>query len=209
MLNAIMVAICEHGFNPSSVATRLTYLGAPEAVQAAIAAGLLGAGTVYLGAMEYSAQMLKEGFAQHGKNTDDLETLAAMVIKEWKGKPNGIPGLGHPIHKPVDPRTVKLFELAKELGFYGEHSRLMEKIHSMIEQEKKKPITLNAIGAIGAILSDMGFHYGIVKSFGVAARAVGLVAHITEEIELGRKNSIAQNLFDYIEHNTVYEERET
>lgn len=203
MLNAILVAICEHGFTPSSISTRLTYLGAPEAVQAAVAAGLLGAGTVYLGAMEYVAEMLQKAFAQYSDDKN-IEELATIIIKDRKEKGLQFPGFGHHIHKVVDPRTGKLFEIAEETGFLGKHSLLLLEIHRQFCEEKGKKITLNAVGAIGAIMSDMGIDYRVVKSFAVASRAVGLVAHLVEEIDKGRKDSIAQQLFEYVEDNTDY-----
>ncbi|UPM55238.1 citryl-CoA lyase [Gottfriedia acidiceleris] len=203
MLNACMVAVCEHGFTPSSISARLTYLGAPEAVQAAVAAGLLGAGSVYLGAMENTAQMLQEGWEKYGDN-QDVESIAASIIEERKVRKLQVAGFGHPIHKPVDPRTKKLFALAKELGLTGKHIALMKEVHRQMSKEKGRQMTLNAAGAIGAILSDMNLHFSVVKSFAVASRAVGLIAHIVEEIEVGRKDSMAQKLYDYIEENTLY-----
>lgn len=204
MLNAILVAICEHGFTPSSVSTRLTYLGAPESAQAAVAAGLLGAGTVYLGAMEYVAEMLQKAYENH-EDIEDINELTRVIIKERKEAGLHMPGFGHPVHKPEDPRTTKLFEIAKELGFYGRNSQLLIEVHKQFCESKGKTITLNAVGAIGAIMSDMEIDFRIVKSFAVASRAVGLVAHIVEEIELGRKDSVGQQLFDYIEDNTDYQ----
>ncbi|MBX0315417.1 citryl-CoA lyase [Planococcus glaciei] len=207
MLNAVMVAICEHGFTPSSISTRLTYLGAPEAVQAAVAAGLLGAGSVYLGAMEQVAEMLKKGMEKYGEDTSS-EELATLILDERAEQKLQLPGFGHPIHRPVDPRTVKLFELAKELGFYKKNSEVIEEISRQFNERKGRPITLNAVGAIGAVLADMEFDHRVMKSFAVAARAVGLVAHIVEEIELGRKESIGQQLFDYVEESTDYTAKE-
>ncbi|WP_251551410.1 citryl-CoA lyase [Neobacillus muris] len=204
MLNAILVAICEHGFTPSSLSARLTYLGAPEAVQAAVAAGLLGAGTVYLGAMEYVAEMLQNAFEEYGKERK-IEELASIVIKDRKEKGLQVPGFGHHIHKFGDPRTGVLYEVAKETGFFGRHSQLLIEIHKQFCEEKGKQITLNAVGAIGSIMSDMGFDYRIVKSFAVASRAVGLVAHLVEDMERGRQNSIAQQVFKYVEDNTDYQ----
>lgn len=203
MLNACMVAVCEHGFTPSSISARLTYLGAPEAVQAAVAAGLLGAGSVYLGAMENTAQMLQEGWETYGQDKD-FAMAATRIIQDRKVKKIQIMGFGHPVHKPVDPRTPKLFALAEELGFNGNHTALMKEIHRQINKQKSKQITLNAAGAIGAVLSDMDLHFSVVKSFAVAARAVGLIAHIVEEIEAGRKNCISQKLYNHIEANTLY-----
>lgn len=203
MLNAVMVSICEHGFTPSSVSTRLTYLGAPEAVQAAVAAGLLGAGSVYLGAMEQVAEMLKDGIEKHGEDKDAAE-IATLILDERAEQGLQLPGFGHPIHRPVDPRTIKLFEISKELGFYKKNSEVINEISKQFNERKGKPITLNAVGAIGAVLADMDFDHRVMKSFAVAARAVGLVAHIVEEIEAGRKESVGQQLFDFIEENTEY-----
>ena len=203
MLNAIMVSICEHGFTPSSISARLTYLGAPEAVQAAVAAGLLGAGTVYLGAMEQVAEMLEDGIRKHGSDKSASE-LASLILNERMEQGSQLTGFGHPIHRPLDPRTGKLFEIAKELGFYKKNSETLTEISSQLNERRGKPITLNAVGAIGAILADMEFDHRVMRSFAVAARAVGLVAHIVEEIETGRKESVGQKLFDFIEENTNY-----
>lgn len=202
MLNAVLVAICEHGFTPSSMSTRLTYLGAPESVQASIAAGLLGAGTVYLGAMEGVAQMLQKAFDAH--NEPDLEKLASIIIEERKNEGKQFPGFGHPIHKPEDPRTTKLFDVAKELGFYGQNSQLLVEVHRQFCEAKGKTITLNAVGAIGAIMADMDIDYQVVRALAVASRAVGLVGHVVEEIEAGRKDSMGQQLYNYVEDHTDY-----
>jgi citrate synthase len=204
MLNALLVAICEHGFTPSSISTRLTYLGAPESVQSAVAAGLLGAGTVYLGAMEYVAEMLQKAFQKYGEEYD-IKELASIIINERQESGQQLPGFGHPVHKPEDPRTTKLFEISEQLGFNGKNSQLLKEIHRQFCEKKGKTITLNAVGAIGAIMADMEIDYRVVKSFAVASRAVGLVAHIVEEIEHGRKDSIGQRLFNYIEEHTDYQ----
>ncbi|CAM3711974.1 citryl-CoA lyase [Aeromicrobium ponti] len=204
MLNALLVAICEHGFTPSSISTRLTYLGAPESVQSAVAAGLLGAGTVYLGAMEYVAEMLQKAFQKYGEEYD-IKELASIIINERQESGQQLPGFGHPVHKPEDPRTTKLFEISEQLGFNGKNSQLLKEIHRQFCEKKGKTITLNAVGAIGAIMADMEIDYRVVKSFAVASRAVGLVAHIAEEIEHGRKDSIGQQLFNYIEEHTEYQ----
>lgn len=155
LFNAMVVTLVEHGITPSALAARLTFLGAPEAMQAAVAAGLCGLGSVFVGSTEGVARMLSE-------NTD-LKTLKK------------IPGLGHPVHKPVDPRTVRLFEIAKETGFYGEYCKRIEEIAS------QKKLVLNATGAIGALACELGLDWRAVRGLGVMARAVGLVGHILEE----------------------------
>jgi citrate synthase len=163
IFNAMVVTLVEHGVTPSAIVARLTYLGAPEALQAAVAGGLLGLGSVFVGSMEGAARILSDAVAS-GKD-------ASAVLAENKR----MPGLGHPIHKPIDPRTVRLFEIARETGHYGKYCKLMEEI------AKARGITLNATGAIGALACELGLDWKIVKGLGVMARAVGLVGHILEE----------------------------
>ena len=163
LFNAMVVTLVEHGLTPSALAARLTYLGAPEALQAAVAAGLCGLGSVFVGSTEGCAKLLSEAVARG----DD----AKKIVAEHKR----IPGLGHPLHKPVDPRTVRLFEIARETGYYGRYCKLIEEV------AKLKNITLNATGAIGALACELGLDWKVCRGLGVMARAVGLVGHLLEE----------------------------
>jgi citrate synthase len=167
LFNAMVVTLVEHGITPSALAARLTYLGAPEALQGAVASGLLGLGSVFVGSMEGAARLLFERL----KPDSDISVLAKSIVAENKR----IPGLGHPIHKPIDPRTTRLFEIARETGHYGRFCKLIEEI------AKKRGITLNATGAIGALACELGLDWKVVKGLGVMARAIGLVGHILEE----------------------------
>jgi len=164
VFNAMVVTLVEHGVTPSALVARLTYLGAPEAMQAAVASGLLGLGSVFVGSMEGVAKLCTEAFAS---GAPDIPALLARYKR--------LPGLGHPLHKPVDPRSVRLFEIARETGFYGKYCRLMEEI------AEQKRLTLNATGAIGALACELGLDWRCVRGLGVMARAVGLVGHILEE----------------------------
>ena len=159
LFNAMAVTLVEHGVTPSALAARLTYLGAPEAMQAAVAAGLCGLGSVFVGSMEGAAKLLSEG-----------QTAEQIVAGSQR-----IPGLGHPLHKPVDPRTVRLFEIARETGYYGKYCQRMEAIG------KLKNLPVNATGAIGALACELGLDWRAVRGIGVMARAVGLVGHLLEE----------------------------
>jgi len=181
LFNAMVVTLVEHGITPSALAARLTYLGAPEALQGAVASGLLGLGSVFVGSMEGAARILSDA-VEKGKD-------AKAVLAE---NPR-MPGLGHPIHKPVDPRSVRLFELARETGFYGKYCNLMEAI------AKEKNITLNATGAIGALACELGLDWKIVKGLGVMARAIGLVGHILEET----RQPMATEIWDRVEEEAT------
>lgn len=159
LFNAMAVTLVEHGVTPSALAARLTFLGAPEAMQAAVAAGLCGLGSVFVGSMEGAARLLSSGKS------------AQQIVAENKR----VPGLGHHLHKPIDPRAVRLFEIARETGFYGKYCRTME------ELARIKSLTLNATGAIGALACELGLDWRAVRGIGVMARAVGLVGHLLEE----------------------------
>jgi citrate synthase len=177
MFNAMVVTLVEHGVTPSAIAARMTYAGAPEAMQAAVAAGLCGLGSVFVGSMEGCAKLLTEAMA---KSVD-----AARIVAEHKR----IPGLGHPLHKPIDPRSVRLFEIARETGFYGPYCKLMEEVARL------KGLTLNATGAIGSLACELKLDWRAVRGIGVMARAVGLVGHLLEEA----KNPMALELWHQTE----------
>ena len=169
IFNAMVVTLVEHGMTPSAIAARLTYLGAPESLQAAVASGLLGLGSVFVGSTEGVARMLSENA--------DIDSMKR------------VPGLGHPLHKPVDPRTRRLFEIARETGHYGRYCKRMEEI------AKARKLTLNATGAIGALACELGLDWKIVRGLGVMARAVGLVAHILEET----RDPMAAEIWDRVD----------
>lgn len=180
MFNAMVVTLVEHGMTPSAIVARMTYLGAPESLQGAVAAGLNGLGTVFVGSIEGAAKMLYEVMPTPGQAADSA-VLAKTVIDSFQAQKRIVPGIGHPIHKPIDPRTPRLYELARETGFDGPYLKLMTAVSDEATRRAGKPLPTNATGAIGALCCEMGFDWKICRGLGVMARAVGLVGHILEE----------------------------
>ncbi|GAA5149934.1 citryl-CoA lyase [Pseudonocardia eucalypti] len=180
--NALLITLVEHGITPSALAARLTYAGAPESPQAAVAAGLCGLGSVFVGSTEGVAVMLA---GELDGAADDLDLGAAagrIVAAHWAaGTP--VPGVGHPFHKPIDPRTPRLFEIARECGLHGRYVALMELVGAEAERVSGRRLPVNATGAIGALSGELGLPVKAVRGLGVMARAIGLVGHILEESE--------------------------
>ena len=182
VFNALAVTLVEHGMTPSAIATRLTYFGAPESLQGAVAAGLLGIGDRFGGSVEEAARTLQEALEGAGSKPD-LEALAQQIVAAHKAKKRPIGGLGHPIHKPIDPRTPRLFAIAADNGFSGRFVQLMEAISAEAGRSYGRMLPVNATGAIGAIASELDIPWQVTRGLAVMARAIGLVGHVQEELQ--------------------------
>jgi len=198
LLDAVLVSLADHGLTPSALAARLTYTGAPEAVQGAVAAGLLGAGSVFLGPAGDTAQFLSDALHQATGATDDttLRGLAVDAVHACQQAGARVPGLGHPVHRHEDPRTPRLYELATEEGLLGAHMRLLEIVRAVHEESSGRRLPINGAGAAGAALADMGIPPTSVRGFVLIARTAGLVAHLAEEAE----HPIGMRLWQEVEH---------
>lgn len=183
MFNAILVAVMDHGFTPSSIATRLTYLGAPEAPQAAVAAGLLGAGSVFLGAMENASQMLRDIGAGIALETGDPELRDAVrdALEKRRAAGQTLFGMGHNIHVNGDPRIEPLREVSRKSGFYGHQWRILDVLGTEVRTRAGRTLPINAAGAIGAMVADMGLPQGMARGLALVGRTAGLVGHLIEE----------------------------
>ncbi|HEX9560321.1 MAG TPA: citryl-CoA lyase [Candidatus Dormibacteraeota bacterium] len=194
VFNAIAVTLVEHGMTPSAIAARLTYFGAPESLQGAVAAGVLGMGSRFGGSIEEAARTLQEALGTAGPDAD-LGEIAREVVATYKETKQPIAGLGHPVHKPIDPRTPRLFAIALENGLSGRYVELMKLISEEAGRAYERELPVNATGAIGAILSELDFPWHVGRGLAVMARAIGLVAHIQEEI----KEPLAAEIWSRVE----------
>lgn len=200
MVDAVLVSLADHGLTPSALSTRLTYTGAPEAIQGAVAAGLLGAGSVFLGPAGDTAQFLADGLNGQGlgptATDDELAALASNLVTVRLEAGERVPGLGHPIHRVEDPRTPRLYEIARQEAVLGPHLRLLEAIGSAYADAVGRSLPINGAGAGGAALVDVGVPPHVVRGVVLIARAAGLVAHLAEEVE----SPIGMPLWREVEH---------
>ena len=182
VFNAVLVTLVEHGMTPSAIAARLTYLGAPESIQGAVAAGILGVGSVFVGTVEGAARTLSD-YVSHETDRTEVDAIAKRVVSDARAAGKPIAGIGHPVHKPVDPRVPRLFAIAEEHGFRGNYAALMEAVAVEATEQYDRVLPVNATGAIGSLLCELRFDTRVARGLGAMARAVGLVGHIREEMD--------------------------
>lgn len=182
VLNATLVAIAEHGLVPSIQAARMTLAAAPEAMQGAVAAGLLGAGSVVLGSSETAGRLFLRVEEEAKNHAGDLKAAAHAVVTDLRAKRQAIPGYGHPEHKERDPRVDALFAVSKRAGADQKYVEIAQIIESVIPAIVGRELKLNVSAAIPAVLLDVGFPVNALKGVPILARTASLIAHLNEEI---------------------------
>jgi citrate synthase len=201
VFEAVLAALADHGFTPTAIVTRLTYLSAPDSVQGALAAGLLGGGSRFLGVTEDTGNFLHGvlSSADGDRPADDAgwDALAREAVTAQRAAGRFVPGLGHHVHKNGDPRTPRLMQIAAEEGQFGPHLALFAAIGRVHPQVLGKTLPLNGAGVCGAALADLGLPLELLRAFALLARTAGLIGQLAEEL----RHPVANEIFLSVDLN--------
>ena len=177
IVDAVLVTLMEHGMTPSVIAARMVYSSSPENIQAGIAAGLLAVASRFVGTMEPAAELLHKIVLAGESGAQEAQRIAA----EHRSDHQPVPGFGHHLHRPDDPRAAALLSLAREVGTFGRQCEALLVLASAVDTAAGRHITINATGAVAALLGDIGVPPALMRGFAVLSRTAGLIAHIAEE----------------------------
>lgn len=177
IVEAVLVTLMEHGMTPSAIATRMIYASSPENLQAGVAAGLLAVASRFVGTMEPAAELLERVVVAGDEGANE----ARCIAQDYRARREAVPGFGHHLHRPDDPRAIALLNLAREVGTHGPRCTALGQLAAEVDAAAGRHITINATGAIAAILGDIGIPAALMRGFAVLSRAAGLIAHIAEE----------------------------
>ncbi|MEO3804564.1 citryl-CoA lyase [Nonomuraea sp. B1E8] len=200
VFEAVLAALADHGFTPTAIVTRLTYLSAPDSVQGALAAGLLGGGSRFLGVTEDCGRFLSGVLKEHDPLPSDdagWDALALDTVTAWRESGRRVPGLGHHVHKDGDPRTPRLFEIAAEEGLSGPHLSLFAAVGRVHPRVLGRTLPLNGAGVCGAALADLGLPLELLRGFALLARTAGLIGQLAEEL----RHPVANEIFLSVDLN--------
>lgn len=204
VFEAVLVSLADHGFTPTALAARLTLYSAPDAFQGAMAAGLLGGGSRFLGVTEDTGRFLAGVLATvagHLPETDEQwDELARKAVAEQRAARRFVPGLGHPVHKTADPRTAVMIGIAEREGLRGPHLRLFEAIGRVHAEILGRTLPLNGAGVAGAALADLGLPPELLRGVALLARAAGLLGQLAEEL----RSPIAPDIYAAVDRHAVY-----
>ena len=197
LLDACLVTLMEHGWTPSSLVARLVSDSVPGQLQVGIAAGLLSVGDVFAGTMEGCGELL----VRIAGSTDPAATCRSIVA-DHRAQRRRLPGFGHPVHKPDDPRSLKLLAIARDSTGAARHVGLLEMLSAEVDRAWGRHITINATGAIAALLLGIGIPPASMRSVAVVSRAAGLAGHLAEEQE----KHAAREIWRLAEEHIPYED---
>ena len=201
VFEAVLAALADHGFTPTAIVTRLTYLSAPDSVQGALAAGLLGGGSRFLGVTEDCGRFLHDVLTgvEGPLPTDEpaWDALALETVAAQRAARRFVPGLGHHVHKQGDPRTPRLLQIAGEEGLFGPHLALFAAIGRVHPQVLGRTLPLNGAGVCGAALADLGLPLELLRGFALLARTAGLIGQLAEEL----RRPVANDIFLSVDLN--------
>lgn len=201
IIDAVLITLMEHGLTPSAIAARMVYASAPESLQGAISAGLQAVGSQFVGTMENCSELLDQIL-----KSPDPEQTAREIALHYKETRSHLPGFGHHLHKPDDPRSQKLIALAQAEGdLPQDHLNALLTLSRVIDETYGKHITINATGAVAALLGEIGIPVRLMRGFAVISRAAGLVAHIAEE----QRDPAGRFIWDTIDHAVPYVRKST
>ncbi|MGO1560205.1 Citrate synthase (si) [Actinomycetales bacterium JB111] len=204
IFDAVLVSLADHGYTPTAIAARMTYYSAPDSIQGAIAAGLLGGGSRFLGVTEDTGTFLAAVVSELGDvaGYDELQwdEVARTVVADARAGGRKIPGLGHPVHKKGDPRTPVMFRIAREEGVFGPHLSLFEAIGRVHPEVLGRTLPLNGAGVAGACLVDAGLPVGLLRGFALLARTAGLIGHLAEE----QSDPVGPSIYMEVDRNATY-----
>lgn len=197
VLDAALIAIMEHGLTPSAIASRMVYMSSPENIQSSVAAGLLAVGSQFVGTVENCATLLRSIIDA----PEGVEAAARAVAQRHREERRPVPGFGQHMHKPDDPRAARLLAIGREHPhFEGRYLHAIEVLAREVDAAHGKHITINATGAVGTLLGELGVPPTLMRGFAVISRAAGLVAHIAEE----QRRPTGRFIWDLIDHEIPY-----
>lgn len=194
LVDAILTSLMVHGKTPSAIAARMTALSEPEAVQAAIASGVAGVGSQFIGTMQGCSAALQELAA-----ADDTDVAVAELVADHRERGEPFAGIGHPQLDPVDPRAERLFAIAEQEGIAGEHVELLRRVRDGFEAETGRDLPINVTGAIAATTADLGLSPTAARALATVSRAAGVAGEVLEEQE----RPMAADVWQFVDRHTV------
>lgn len=200
VFEAVLAALADHGFTPTAIVSRLTYLSAPDSLQGALAAGLLGGGSRFLGVTEDTGTFLRDvldGTDEPPADDSGWDELALRTLQHQRESGQRVPGLGHHVHKDGDPRTPRLMQIAREEQQFGPHLQLFAALGRVHPQVLGKQLPLNGAGACGAALADLGLPVELLRGFALLARTAGLIGQVAEE----QRHPVGNRIFLSVDRN--------